>query len=409
MARIYTHATPFLRRGFLVAILSTAALAHFSLSCAQSSESPRAGQDKLSTIRRLLDEEYAKDGRGGFAFGLVERGKLTWTYCAGFAVEDSKRSATADDIYPIASATKMLTGLMLLQLVERGKVHLSDPVEKYVPEIGKMANPYPWAPPITLMQLATMTAGLQAGVSIPEDARSAVNAAPTWEEKFALVIPSLKFQYEPGTARHYSNAGYAILGLALSRAAKRAYEAYVAEEILKPLQMNDSAFFVPSAKEQRIVFGYVVNGSKMKPARAFNEPNMILEPAAGLLTTVGDLAKLMQFQLAGGAPRVLSDEMRKASYQLLVASDGDLKYGDGVGFAAVRDTGSHLTALGHGGAFPDGFVASYEFDLPSQTGVILLANTYGGRANYKPLMRKILFLLNPASSGGTGLPALEEH
>jgi hypothetical protein len=86
-----------------------------------------------------------------------------------------------------------------------------------------------------------------------------------------------------------------------------------------------------------------------------------------------------------------------------------LKYGDGAGFAPVTSSGSSLSALGHGGAFPDGFVTSYDFDLPSQAGVILLANTYGGRANYKLLMRKILAILNPASSGGTGLPALEEH
>ena len=66
-------------------------------------------------------------------------------------------------------------------------------------------------------------------------------------------------------------------------------------------------------------------------------------------------------------------------------------------------------ALGHGGAFGEGFVTAYEFDGARRTGVILLANTHGGRANYKVLARKILALMNPESTGGSGLPLPEEH
>jgi CubicO group peptidase (beta-lactamase class C family) len=134
-----------------------------------------------------------------------------------------------------------------------------------------------------------------------------------------------------------------------------------------------------------------------------------LQPAAGLLTTVGDLAKFMQFQMLGGAPSVLSDAALQSSYRLLIPSDANLGYGDGTGFSAVRDADSHLVALGHGGAFPDGFVASYEFDRATRTGVILLANTYGGRAKYKVLMREVLTLLNPRSPGGSGLSPSEQH
>jgi CubicO group peptidase (beta-lactamase class C family) len=389
-------------------LVCVASLSIASLSAPAAPSTP-ARQDQFERIGKLIDEEYAKDNRGGVSFGLVRDGRLTWTYCLGFAEEQSRQRAAVDAVYPIASATKILTGLMLLQLVERGQVHLSDPVEKYVPEIKRMANPFPWSPPITLMQLATMTAGIQSGVQIPDEIRSEANAASTWEEKIALVIPTLKIKYEPGTARHYSNAGYAIIGLALSRAAKRPYADFVNEEILRPLRMNDSGFGVPASMEQRLVFGYALDAPDANPERAPNSATMILLPAAGLLSTVGDLAKLMHFQMSGGLPQVLSDAALKSSYQLLVPSDADLRYGDGVGFAAVRDADSHLTAIGHGGAFPDGFTASYEFDAATRTGVVLLANTYGGHAKYKVLARNILALLNPASSGGTGSPPLEEH
>lgn len=84
-------------------------------------------------------------------------------------------------------------------------------------------------------------------------------------------------------------------------------------------------------------------------------------------------------------------------------------YGDGVGFAAVRDADGKLTAVGHGGAFPEGFVTSYEFDGTRKTGVILLANTYAGQANYQVTVRRILALLDPTSPGGSGLAELEQH
>jgi CubicO group peptidase (beta-lactamase class C family) len=387
----------------------TMTLASASLAQGQSAGLQPAGEERFLSIKSLLDAEYAKDGRGGLAFGLLENGELTWTYCVGLAEEKSKRLASVDDIYPIASATKMLTGLMLLQLTERGKVHLSDPVMKYVPEVERMGHSFPWSPPITLIQLATMTAGIQPGFSIPEHLRSVVKGAPTWEQKIALIIPSLVYQYEPGTANRYSNSGYAILGLALSRAAQRPYSDYVTAEILRPLGMTDSAFVVPPEQESRLVYGYRLNSSDATPKRAYNSPNDLLLPAAGLLTTVGDLAKLMRFQMDGGVPGVLSDAALTASYRLPVPSDADLRYGNGVGFASVRDAESKLTAVGHGGTFTDGFTASYEFDRSTRTGVILLANTYGGQANYKVLVRKILALLNPQSSGGSGQPPLEEH
>lgn len=357
-------------------------------------------------VRQLLEQEFAKDGRGGLSVGIVDQGELVWTHNIGFIDEATQRTATVESIYPIGSTTKMLTGLALLQLVERGVVHLSDPAEKYVPEMRQMQNPYPWAPPVTLIQLATMTAGVQRGITVSADKN-----AKTWEQAIAIAIPSFKYQYEPGTASRYSNAGYSILGLALSRAAKRPFAEYVRTEILEPLGMRRSDFTCPPERRSHLGLGY----SLKKPGAAGEAPWLVpfemnlLLPAAGLFTDVGDLAKLMRFQMMGGNERVLSDKALQASYQLLVPTTANLQYGDGVGFAVVRDPDAKLTAVGHGGAGPDYFVSSYEFDGTSKTGVILLVNTINGRASYKPLVRRILALLNPSSPGGSGVAELEQH
>jgi CubicO group peptidase (beta-lactamase class C family) len=85
--------------------------------------------------------EFGKDNRGGLTVGIFENGRLAWTNAYGFANEKAKIRATDDTIYPVASLTKMITGFVLLQLVERGKVHLADPVERYVPEFKKIPKP----------------------------------------------------------------------------------------------------------------------------------------------------------------------------------------------------------------------------------------------------------------------------
>lgn len=379
----------------------------FAVSMVHGSE---PSERTFGEVRQLLELEFAKDARGGLTIGIVEQGELVWTHSLGSIDEAAKRPATRDSIFPIASVTKMVTGIMLLQLVERGAVHLADPAEKYVPEMRQMQNAYPWAPPVTLMQLATMTAGMQTGISIPEDSRAAFNAATTWEEAIAIVIPSFKYQSEPGTVNRYSNAGYAILGLALSRAAKRPFAEYVRTEILEPLGMQRSGFSLTADMQSHVARGYALNKADARGQLPWVNPNKdLLLPAAGLLTDVGDLAKLMRFQMMGGQERVLSNKLLQASYQMLVSSNANLQYGDGVGFAAVRDPDGELTAVGHGGAFPEGFVTSYAFDGTRKTGVILLANTYAGRANYKVMVRRILARLNPASPGGSGLAELEQH
>ena len=96
------------------------------------------------------------------------------------------------------------------------------------------------------------------------------------------------------------------------------------------------------------------------------------------------------------------------AFELIVPSDANLVYGDGVGYASVRNEGSSFVALGHGGSFP-GYIASYEFDVKADTGVILLANTNHGKANYKVLTRNILALLHPNSGGSNAITLLEHH
>jgi CubicO group peptidase (beta-lactamase class C family) len=331
--------------------------------------------------------------QNALTIGIVEHGELAWTASYGVADFRSKTVPNSRTLYHIASVTKVVTGIMLLQLVERGVVHLTDPVERYVPEFKKIPNPYPWSPPVTLMQLATMTSGLddKSGPNCP--------AGTKWDVCLLSGFSSMAYASEPGTQRSYCNSGYAVLGLALSRAVHRPYSEYVVAEIFRPLDMRDSTFSVEPLAASRIA----------QPAPDMPRVQSTVDgawiAAAGVITTVEDLAKLMRFQLGMGPESVLSHKALESSYRLVVPSDADLRYGDGVGYAASRNADGNLAALGHGGS--SRYITSYEFDRSAKSGIIVL--TSDQTSNYKALVREALKILNPTSLGGSGLQPLERH
>jgi CubicO group peptidase (beta-lactamase class C family) len=163
----------------------------------------------------MIAADFATRPVGSVTAGVIVGKQLIWSKSYGDADMGKKIPADIDTVYRIGSITKMFTALMLEQLVDAGKVHLSDPVEKSFPEIKTVQGRFPEAPPITLIQLATHTLGLGRE---PDNAQTYVTGAVAdWEKTLIAALPHVHYQFEPGTRFFYSNVGFAILGTALSR------------------------------------------------------------------------------------------------------------------------------------------------------------------------------------------------
>ena len=233
------------------------ALALFLLpfsALARQAEAPAAPSAAYQEIDALAAAELAKDNVAGVTVGVVSGGGLAWAKSYGYADTENKVPAAKDTVYRIGSITKQFTVLMLLQLVQDGKVHFSDPVEKYFPDVNKVTDRFPGAPPITLVQLATHTSGL---AREPGDLDTYVKGPVSdWEKVLIAALPHTKYEFEPGTRFSYSNIGYAVLGAALGRAAGQPYVDYVRDRIFKPLGMTSSAFEPNDAIKVRISKGY---------------------------------------------------------------------------------------------------------------------------------------------------------
>ena len=243
---------------FLLIAVAVASGKAQPLTPAQASLSPKA----IEQVDALVTGELAADNIGGVTIGIVSKGRLAWTKSYGYADVERTIPLTKDHVFAIGSITKQFTALMLLQLVEQGTVRLSDPVEKYLPEIRTLQNRFANAPPITLIQLATHTSGLDRN---PDDDQNLHGRGPVsqWENQLVATIPLTRFIHEPGTRYAYSNIGFAILAAALGRAAGMPYVQYVHDRILKPLGMSHTTFVLDPRIEARRARGFLIEHGKV--------------------------------------------------------------------------------------------------------------------------------------------------
>ena len=266
-------------------------------------------------------------------------------------------------------------------------MRLTDPVEKYVPEIARISDRPAGTPPITLIQLATMTAGI---AREPDDLNTFLVGSPDqWEQVMLKALERTKYVNEPGTRYLYSNIGYAILGSALGRAAKQPYIDYMRQHVLAPLGMTHSDYVPSASVRPALAKGYELRDGKpdgTQPAREHDGRGYKV-PNGALYTTAGDLAKFVSLWLLEGPDTVLKRATVKDALSRVSSASGELTSGYGIGFMVSR-TGTFVT-YGHGGSVA-GYNANMIFHPPTKTGVIVLRNVGGGRFNTASLARCIL-------------------
>ena len=347
-------------------------------------------------IDSLAAAEFAKDSLGSITVGVIAGSELVWTHSYGFADMKSRRVADRNTVYRIGSITKPFTAVMLMQLLNAGKIRLSDPVEKYFPEIKQVGGMSPGAPPVTFLQLATMTAGLAREPR--EEGPFWTGPVASWEQTLISALPHTSYETFPGTRFSYSNIGYAILGAALGRVAGESYVNWERTRVLEPLGMKRTRFEIDASIAADVAHGYVAtrDGSLDgdAPANEARDGRGYKVPNGAIFTTVDDLSRFVAFELGHGPASVLPPARLDTAFGGFVASAADLGSGYGLGFMAMRR--GTFTYLGHNGGVA-GYGASMYFDRRAQVGVVLFHNVTGGRENPDRLAVDILSRLVDAT------------
>ncbi len=334
-------------------------------------QAPAPLHSALAELDTSIAADFAKDGVGGISIGVVSGSKLVWSKQYGYAETETKRAPTNDTVYRIGSITKQFTALALLQLVEDGRMRLTDPLEKYVPELKSIKNTPAGTPPITLLQVATMHAGL---AREPGCSEHSVGPLSVWQKKVIDCLPGTTYVNEPGTTFLYSNIGYASLGLAIERAAGKPFTAFVTERILKPLGMTRTGWEPSADLRKDLAHGYQkprAGAATRAAADRELEGRGYRVPNGALFSTVNDLAKFVAWELGEGPSGILKKETQEANYARVFVSSPWFASGYGVGFQVARS--GDIVLLGHGGSTA-GYHASALVNRGSKVGVIVLRN-----------------------------------
>jgi len=346
----------------------------------------------LEAVDSLVSAEFAKDSIGSITVGVIAGSQLAWTRSVGFADMKTRRLANRNTVYRIGSITKPFTAVMLMQLVAAGRVHLSDPVERFLPEVKQIAAKPDGASPFTFLQLATMTAGL---------AREPDEVGPfwtgpvsAWDKTLLAALPHTRYASSPGTEYSYSNIGYAILGAALGRVAGQPYVEWERSRVFKPLGMERTRFEIDPTILPDVAVGYEVApdgtlddhtaAQEARDGRGYKVPN------GAIFTTVDDLARFVVFELGRGPETVLPRSVLDEAFERLVATDRSMQTGYGLGFMAMTRDG--YSFLGHGGSVA-GYRAAMYYDRGMKLGVVVFRNVGGGKENPDRLAVNILSVL----------------
>jgi len=273
------------------------------LAAAQFSHASETGLTD-SEIKAILREriEVAKKATG-IVVGIVdERGTRVVSY--GRFERDSSREVDGNTVFEIGSATKAFTGVLLQDMVERGKMKLDDPVAKYLPKSVKM--PARGGKQVTLLDLATHTSALP---RMPDNFKPKDPHNPYADFTVAQLYACLSgctLKRDIGAKYEYSNLGVGLLGHALALRAGKSYETLVVERICQPLKMESTRIKLEAKLKARLAPGHTETG---EPQANWDLPT--LAGAGALRSTVADLLKFLSANL-GLTQSSLTPTLRKS-------------------------------------------------------------------------------------------------
>lgn len=251
---------------------------------------------------------------------ITDRERVLYQGAFGVADVATGRPLAPDALFRIASMTKPVTSVALMQLIEQGKLTLDDPAEKYLPELANQqvienfdpaTGAYqlrPAASKPTVRNFLTHTSGL----AYPFTSAIWRDFKPRAGETYPFGGPLL---FDPGTRWHYSTS-VDVVGRLVEVVSGQKLEDYFREHIFVPLKMNDTSYNVPEAKGPRMVAQQQRAGERMDGTIELQNPQPGLTVAmpvggGGLASTADDYGRFMRMLLNGGAldgARVLKAE-----------------------------------------------------------------------------------------------------
>lgn len=344
-------------------------------------------KDVAEEIHELIEAHAEERKIPGVAYGIVMDGELILSSATGLLDIANETPASPTSAFRIASMTKSFTAMAIMKLRDEGKLSLDDFAVNYIPEMANLNYLTSDAPTIRIMNLLTMTAGF------PEDNPWGDRQLDEADQMLMDLISSgASFSTPTGYQYEYSNTGYALLGNIISRVSGIPYQEYISKNILLPLGMEHTYWEYDNIPKDKLALGYRWEDEQWKSEPLLHDGSY--GAMGGLITTIEDFSKYVNFHLAAWPPRSDAEtgpikrsslrEMQNPQYSRLYDKAENFNnepcaamggYGYGLSITKYCDG---MIQVGHGGALP-GFGSNYVFYPEYGLGIMAFGNrTYTG-------------------------------
>lgn len=313
-----------------------------------------------------LVEKYAEYGQFNGSVLVSQNGKVIYKKGFGMANIELGVQNQTDTKFRLASVSKQFTAMLVLQLVEKGKLDLHVPISTYLSDYPKQQGGK-----ITLHHLLNHSSGIPNFTSFPDYETKKMRNHYT-PEQLVHFFDTLPLEFEPGARFNYSNSGYVLLGYIIEKVSGKTYEQCLKDQIFVPLKMTNSGVDHNEIILPKRSAGYNKNGNTLVNASYID---MSVPYSAGALySTVEDLYLWDQGLYMDA---LLSEKLRAQLFtNYFEGKQGNYGYGWGIYPMQSLRTGKTLQFTEHGGSI-NGFSTFISREVTNKHCVIALNNTAG--------------------------------
>lgn len=310
--------------------------------------------EAIKAFEKFVIEQMALDKVPGLSVGFM-KDDFIWTKGFGYSDLENMVPAKAESSYRLASVTKTITAIAVLQLVEAGKIDLDAEVQAYVPYFPKKKGP------VTIRLLLGHLGGISHYRNY--DLEGHIKVHKNTKEALAI-FQDFDLVAKPGTRYHYSTYGYNLLGAVIERASGQSYGQYIKKHIFQPLGMKNSRMDNPVDLIPNRVRGYHLINSEIKNSEYVDVSSRFA--GGGTRSTVVDLLKYAKGIIEG---KLLKKETWRQMFTSM-ATRGGFFTGYGMGWR-VRPWKGHFQ-VNHGGSQPE--TRTYLLIFPTEKFAIAMAS-----------------------------------
>jgi len=431
---VFARTSLFRAATLAAAILATAS--YTGCTTAQQPAPPPAAEAPANTRLDYITsvvEAHVKAGRIPGAVMLVsQHGRIVYNQAVGAQDPQAGTPMHPDSIFRIYSMTKPIVSVAVLQLVEQGRIQLADPIGTYLPElaglrVGKeeidargatQLQSVPATRQMTVQDLLRHTSGLTYGIFgkglVKKQYLDAKVHRPQTNASLVQTLGGMPLMFEPGTTWEYSHSTD-VLGALVERVTGKTLDVALKEQILDPLGMSDTGFWIEPDKQERLAEPFSVDPDTRQPVDLLDvkQPPTYLSGGGGMVSTAMDYMRFAQMLLDNGqlnGVQILSPEMVEFMTSDHLGPAGILEtslqrgasylpgpgYGFGLGVGVRVSEGGPAIPGNIGDFYWGGLGGTYFWVDPREDLVaIWMMQAPGQRTHYRSLFRNLVYSAMP--------------